>query len=294
MHPAKSVIFFTTLSGAGYGLFIAMAISAAFGWTEPNLSAAGLSFILIVAGLISSTFHLGHPERAWRALSQWRTSWLSREGVLAILTFIPMGLYVLSGWMPVIGWIAVALCIMTVFATAMIYQSLKPVHAWYNNHTIGLYLRFAITTGLLLFCLFNQDMWLRGITIGFMFFTGFSLFLYWRFLDDTASESTPESATGLGKFGQVNLFEAPHTESNYLMQEMGFKIARKHSRKLRMIFFVLWLCAATLTGLSILIWPLALSAAAVALAFTATLIQRWLFFAEAKHTVSLYYGAESA
>ena len=85
MHPAWSIIFFTTVSGLGFG-FSSWLV---FGLIDiKNISQliiiAGFAFCLICSGLLSSTFHLGHPERAWRALSQWRSSWLSREGVLSV------------------------------------------------------------------------------------------------------------------------------------------------------------------------------------------------------------------
>ena len=88
MHPAYSVILFTTASGAGYGLLIWLSAAALFGLIDPDpvlgFVGLGLAVVLIVSGLLSSTFHLGRPERAWRAFSQWKTSWLSREGVLAV------------------------------------------------------------------------------------------------------------------------------------------------------------------------------------------------------------------
>src|SRR3546814_4853981 len=83
MHPAASVIFFTTASGAGYGLLFLLGIAGAFGLAPPDLALGLVGFTLslglITAGLLASTFHLGRPERAWRALSQWRSSWLPRE-----------------------------------------------------------------------------------------------------------------------------------------------------------------------------------------------------------------------
>ena len=77
MHPAYSVIVFTCASGAGYGLLIWLALAGVVGgWTAraPGLGLAGfgLAFALITIGLLSSTAHLGRPERAWRAFSQWR------------------------------------------------------------------------------------------------------------------------------------------------------------------------------------------------------------------------------
>src|SRR5690606_14732396 len=90
MHPAYSIIAFTTLSGLGYGLAAVLGL----GLLDPAAVSTKLAHVLalglITGGLLASTLHLGNPQRAWRALSQWRTSWLSREGVSAIATFIPL------------------------------------------------------------------------------------------------------------------------------------------------------------------------------------------------------------
>jgi DMSO reductase anchor subunit len=91
MNPAFSVIFFTTASGAGFGLFAWMGLLALTNHLPARMP-AGLALvagaILAVAGLGSSIGHLGQPLRAWRAFSQWRSSWLSREGVLAIACLV--------------------------------------------------------------------------------------------------------------------------------------------------------------------------------------------------------------
>src|SRR4029078_11734102 len=93
MHPAYSVIVFTTASGAGYGLLIWLAVGAALNLVprDPMLGlfGLGLALALVTAGLLPSMLHLGRPERAWRSLSQWRSSWLSREGLAAIVTYLP-------------------------------------------------------------------------------------------------------------------------------------------------------------------------------------------------------------
>ena len=88
MHPALSVIFFTTLSGAGYGLLAWLAIASLVGGLPGpvRIVATLIALVLASAGLLASFWHLGKPMRAWRAFSQWRTSWLSREGVAAVLT----------------------------------------------------------------------------------------------------------------------------------------------------------------------------------------------------------------
>ncbi|MGH7159055.1 MAG: DmsC/YnfH family molybdoenzyme membrane anchor subunit, partial [Acetobacteraceae bacterium] len=95
MTPALSVIFFTTASGAGYGLLVLTGVLGAFRLTAANpwfgFAAVVLALAFASVGLVASTLHLGHPERAWRAISQWRSSWLAREGLAALLTYPPAG-----------------------------------------------------------------------------------------------------------------------------------------------------------------------------------------------------------
>ena len=101
MHPALSIIFFSTASGAGFSLLLLTGIAAPLGLVPQDrwfaLVTLIVGVILAVAGLLSSTLHLGRPERAWRAFSQWRTSWLSREGVFSVLTFAPAAIFG-TGW----------------------------------------------------------------------------------------------------------------------------------------------------------------------------------------------------
>ena len=100
MHPAPSVILFTTLSGLGFGLlaFLGLGFPGVTGWVAFVFYA--IAYALAVGGLLASTFHLGRPERALKAFSQWRTSWLSREGICAVAALLVMGfmLLALSSW----------------------------------------------------------------------------------------------------------------------------------------------------------------------------------------------------
>lgn len=316
MHPAKSVIFFTTASGAGYGLIALLGLLTAFGLLPPDqgfgFTVFALAVALIVAGLLSSTFHLGHPERAWRALSQWRSSWLSREGVLAILTFAPIGLFGIwwvflgmnGGLAVIFGLGASVMALLTVYCTAMIYASLKAIPAWHNTWTIAGYLGLSVMTGaLLLNALVGFWSWpvIETTTAIALIATAAGLLiklLYWSATNRPEGSSTAGSATGLGSIGQVNLLESPHSSDNYLMKEMGFRIARKHAAKLRLISIGLgFVLPAFLLAIALVLPPGAAAILSVLALFPMAIgivIERWLFFAEAKHVVMLYYGAEAA
>lgn len=312
MHPAYSVIFFTAASGAGYGALILLGINAFFGHLPADrwlgFAAMGVALGLVTAGLLSSTLHLGHPERAWRAVSQWRSSWLSREGLLALVTFVPAGLFGI-GWVflgetgGVWGWLggaAAVLSVLTVYSTGMIYASLKPIPRWSNRWVTPIYLAFSLATGavwlyalLRLFGLNPYPLAVFGAIFGAIAWA--AKLGYWRFIDSAPVTATAGSATGLGDQKPVRLLEAPHMEENYLQREMGFQVARKNSEKLRRIALatgagglVLLLVGAAIAGV------LGTIAALVATILTAVsvLLERWLFFAEAKHAVTLYYGNE--
>ncbi len=315
MNPAYSVIFFTTASGAGYGLLIWLGVAAVF-FDMPahrwfGLAAFAVALALITVGLLASTFHLGHPERAWRGLTQWRSSWLSREGVAAVLTYIPAGLAAI-GWVlltrnsGVWAWRGAAtafLAVVTVFCTAMIYQSLRAIPRWNTPWVAPVYLAFALASGALLFHFgvrtFGLGLAWSGWAAATLTAAAWAVKLvYWSRIDGAAARSTAESATGLGHLGKVRLFEAPHTGDNYLMREMGYKIARKHARRLRIIALILGgalpvVLAAGATQLPDLAAAF-VAAIAVISAGAGLLVERWLFFAEAVHTISLYYGTDAA
>jgi DMSO reductase anchor subunit len=116
---------------------------------------------------------------------------------------------------------------------------------------------------------------------------------YWRFIDTTRSASTAESATGLGRFGKVRQLEAPHTEDNYLLREMGYRVARRHARRLRLVALALgFLLPFALCLAGFYVPSLGILAALSGMA--GVFVERWLFFAEARHTVTLFYGAATA
>ena len=293
MHPAGSLILFTVLSGLGFGLLAFLGSGAvrptggaAFAWFAAGYALAG-------GGLMASVFHLGHPERALLAFTQWRTSWLSREAVLAAAALGVMaphaaGSVFFAQPLPVFGAIAALLCLATVIATSMIYATIRAVPRWHHWTTPAVFLAAALAGGALL----AGQLRLAG---GLFAVLAVALALHWQAGDRRwrDAESTPGSATGLGRIGRVRLFERPHTGANYLTREMVHVVGRRHSAKLRLIALV---GGAVLPAMLLALMPASLLAAGAALGLhlVGILAARWLFFAEAEHVVGLYYGRAAA
>jgi DMSO reductase anchor subunit len=344
MRPTFSIILFTVLSGAGYGLWFVLGVGLLFWWPTctpplqleppaatalciyPSLIGPALiaGFVLVTAGLLASVSHLGQPLRAWRALSQWRSSWLSREGIAAILTYVPA--VAIAGAMlfsmvyvhgtPVPGAIDVwfmpsdllrplgALlafgALGTVYCTANIYSSLKPVRAWRNRFVTRTYLMLGLYSGTLLFAAFalSAHAWfdarsmLSGVVAILAACCALLKYFYWRDIDRDPGIGTGH-ATGLGAEGRVRSFEQPHTEENYLTHEMGFVLARKHAKKLRTIALIMAFAIPAALALLGIARPALRPVAAwcgLAVGLAGVFVERWLFFAEARHAVMAFYG----
>lgn len=288
MHPAPSIILFTTLSGLGFGMlaFLGLDVPAPRGWIAFGFLL--IAFVLASAGLIASTFHLGHPERAPKAFTQWRSSWLSREAWLAVLALGFMGIYGIglvffdARWR-FFGIPGGLLSLATVFATSMIYTQMRTVPRWNHWSPPVLFLAYAVAGGALLTGHVTLSLWLFPLV-------GIIQIIAWVDQDrrEKASDTTLATATGLGHIGQVRAFEPPHTGSNYLTQEMVFRIGRKHAATLKVIS--LFLAFAMPVILLLLPFAHVMAALAVLSHVAGVLVQRWLFFAEARHVVGLYYG----
>lgn len=337
MRPTFSIICFTVLSGAGYGLWFLMGLALTVLWPHCGPMKPGdsltlclyshaliygltVGFALVSLGLIASLGHLGQPQRAWRALSQWRSSWLSREGIAAIATYLPaitlIALLVFSAAFPLrtafrfdssllqpIGAALALGAVLTVFCTAHIYSSLQPIRAWHNRHVVPGYLLLGLHSGALVLwglatlpasASFHIDE-TPALLVGFIVTATACALLklsYWRQID-RLPEATAGHATGLSAIGATRSFEQPHTEENYLTHEMGFVLARKHARKLRRITLILgFLVPAVLAVFALAVPALRTPAAWVALVagLAGLFVERWLFFAEAKHAVMAYYA----
>ena len=290
MHPAPSVILFTTLSGFGFGLmiFLGLGFPPVTGWVAFWFFA--IAFGLSVGGLLASTFHLGHPERALKAFSQWRTSWLSREAIAAVAALVVMGIYAFGAVfmgtrITALGWIGAALSLATVITTAMIYAQLKSVPRWNQIATPLHLVSVSLAGGALLAGQISAAQVLLLVA-------GVIQIGHWWVGDTRFAEAGQSiaSATGLGRPGHVRAFEAPHTGTNYLLREMVHVVGRKHARRLRRIAFVsgyaLPLCLILIPGAAHRLGGLAVISHVVGIA-----VSRWLFFAQAEHVVGLYYGA---
>lgn len=288
MHPAPSVIIFTTLSGLGFGLlfFLGLGLPAVTGWTAFAFYA--IAFGLAGGGLIASTFHLGHPERALKAFTQWRSSWLSREGIAAVFALIVMGVYAAGAVFWSVHWVLLGLvgaisCLAVIFTTSMIYTQMKTVPRWHTPLTPALFFAISLAGGALL---------AGEITLALVLIpvAGVLQVLWWVQGDRALGQSGTDmaSATGLGGIGSVRAFEPPHTGTNYLLREFVHVVGRKHSLKLRTIALVLGYAL----PVTLLLVPFShiLAGVAVLSHIVGIAASRWLFFAEAEHVVGLYYG----
>ncbi|HEU5338332.1 MAG TPA: DmsC/YnfH family molybdoenzyme membrane anchor subunit [Sulfuricaulis sp.] len=176
MHPAFSVIFLTTLIGAGQGLFLALYTAQVYSTVEllpvpPShfyVQGSAIALALLIGGLVASFFHLGHPERAWRSAARWRTSWLSREvivlpalmGAVAVygvvhhlnlrLKDLGFATSVDGDLALVVGAAAVALAFLLFLCTGMIYACIKFLQEWASWLTVVNYTLFGLASGFLL------------------------------------------------------------------------------------------------------------------------------------------------
>lgn len=283
----------------GYGLFIWICVNILMnsGLSDNEiLNGTVMSFMLVTIGLISSTVHLGHPERAWRALSQWRSSWLSREGIMAILTFGPMvflggnvfldlGLEALISPMAVLGILG---SVVTIFTTSMIYASLKAIPAWHNNWVKIGYQVYALASGGVAYIMiagwqhYMIVVWLLVLALVVKIIT-------WIYIDKHRGQYKREDALGLADFGSAKPFEPAHSQKNYLQREMGYEL--KPARRALMRWIALG-CGFILPAIMLYI-GLLLAPVITLICLGGMMAERWLFFAEAEHVVGLYYDKDS-
>ncbi len=310
MHPALSVIFFTVASGAGYGLFILLALAHLLGLGDVDgktlLWGGLLSLLLITAGLLSSVGHLANPKNAWRAFFRFKTSWLSREGVFAVL-FYPFGFcYLLLAWLSdgavgaltlVLGGVAVLLALITVFCTGMIYGCLKTIRQWNTSLTPTNYLLLGLASGcvvlvLVLLLTGQQADAMAGLGVALLVLAALAKGVYYFWMR-TLSGPTINTATGFTR-AQVRLLDAGHTAGTFLTDEFGYQAPLNQLFWMKVGVFVFGFVVPVL-GLGAVLagvgggWFAGLAVVSV---FVGVGAERWLFFAEARHVVNLYHGAQ--
>jgi len=310
MQPALSVILLTTLIGAGQGLFLALyaAELAGFGGAaSPEGHAvlaigAGVSLVLTGLGLVASFFHLGHPERAWRAAAMWRTSWLSREVIV-----LPLFMATLFAWggahalaLPGTGWlgaIAALVCIALFVCTGMVYASIRFLQEWASPLTLLNYGLLGCASGATLAAAM-ASVSAPGLVSAFV---SAALLLTLLGLASRAAslvrnarlkpKSTLQSAIGIRHpkitqraqgfmGGSFNTREFFHGKGAPLLRQVKW-------------FFI---AAAFVLPAAMLVAGPASSgwlAAAFAIQFIGLMAERWFFFAQANHPQNLYYQAIS-
>ncbi len=289
MHPAPSIILFTVLSGFGFGLTSIVGLLQFLNQISMVdiiiFSSMGLFFSAI--GLISSFFHLANKKNAIKSMSQWQTSWLSREAISSIFCLsIVVGnigwIFVQNMYINEVGIILFLLSLITVFTTSMIYAQLKTVPSWNNMLTPTLFIFAALAGGSILI----TD---HASLVLLLIFAVLQV-LFWYIADRSFIdiETTVGTALGFSKNEDIRAFDAAHTNRNYLLNEMVYKVARKHAVKIRYISFF---AAFVLPMSLILIFPgnFSVSVLIIASHLVGIYFSRWLFFAEAKHSVSFYY-----
>ncbi|MCG5523899.1 dimethyl sulfoxide reductase anchor subunit [Ectothiorhodospira haloalkaliphila] len=310
MHPALSVIFFTVLSGAGYGLFMLVAVLHLTG-SYPDASSGELqtqlavALVLITIGLLSSSLHLHNPRNAWRAFMRVRASWLSREAVLAV-AFYPFALW--YAWEVratggdvgqagmIMGVIAVLLAGLTVFSTGMIYASLKTIRQWHTALTPANYLLLGLALGGLALVAIHgwfvgDDPLLGGIAIALLVLAAIMKGIYFLWIREVTGP-TINTATGFTR-APVRILDPGHTAGTFLTREFGFDPGRRVIQRARLGVFALGFALPIL----LLAWVLSGAPAhwltlALVSALAGIGLERWLFFAEARHAVMLYHGRQ--
>ena len=315
MHPAFSVLFLTTLIGAGQGLAIALFL-AEFGAYVGWLPAAGtwffaigaaVAFVLTTLGLIASFFHLGRPERAWRSAARWRTSWLSREVIvlpafmaaLAVYAYAQVGesLFVTREWRLAAGAAVSLLALALYVCTGMIYACLKFLQEWASPLTVlnfvllGLASGFTLAsalaaylaTGLLPFFAYGALLTIAAAFVG----RGAALLRNARL----KPKSTLQSAIGV-RHPRIRQISQGFMGGSFNTREFFHGRSVMFLRSIKWIFLVLaFPLPALLVVGGIAEGGPSLLLLAFVVQYLGLLAERWFFFAQANHPQNLYYQA---
>ena len=306
MHPAFSVLIFTVTSGAGYGLLSWLGMGQLLGYTQTSsidqqIILGVIAMVLVTIGLLSSTMHLASPKNAWRSFSRFRTSWLSREAVFAVLLYPVAALYAAAifwQWSSInlLAGLSIILALVTLFSTSMIYASLRTIRQWNTPMVPALFMAYALVSGGLFFLAVSGfygalNPQLLTVIMGLIVIT-LALKLVYFFWQGKPQGATIQTATGFTQ-ASVRLLDAGHSAPTFLNREFGYQVAADQLLRLRIVMTIVafiaplgvvyWFTQGANVGMLSLAWLMMMAG---------LLIERWLFFAEARHVVRLYQGEQ--
>jgi sulfite dehydrogenase (quinone) subunit SoeC len=307
MRPQFSIIFFTTLVGMAQGLLFFLALSNLYSQATPNVFLTNLAlpvaFILLSLSLMASFFHLGHPERAWRAAMMWRTSWLSREViVLPTLMAVTAATYFYTLISEVPQWLWLALLVATLalwICTAKIYQCIRFIQEWSHPSTLTNFILLGLTSGLILLELLialwgesaEQTMDAPLSIISFiLLFLAFNLKLWiWRRNRGLKPKSNLSTATGIKgpniRQTSMGLMGGSFNTREFFHHQTDRMIANLR----KIILLCAYVIPMILMAYAISTPNIPLITLALLMNYLGLLAERWMFFAEANHPQNLYY-----
>lgn len=325
MHPAFSVIFLTTLLGAGQGLFLAMFTGQIYSLAQflpaqdDQFYALGslVALVLLVAGLGASFFHLGRPERAWRSAAMWRTSWLSREVIILPILMLLVFAYGVTHWMEwtsplfrigevlevdatlVFGFLGMLASFALFVSTAMIYASVKFLEEWHSTFTVFNFTLLGLASGFMLAAAYSAFLgnplspffgtWAVVLTLAALISRGAHLMRNARI----KHKSTLQTAIGIRHTAIVQKAQGAMGGS-FNTREFFHGRSESTVRLIRNSFLILvFPVPILLIVAAYLIASTTLPILAFAIQYIGLLAERWYFFAEAKHPQNLYYQSVS-
>ena len=313
MHPSFSLILFTSMAGMAQGAIVSLAVLNSGSDQLPsellNVYLFPLILALLFGGLLASTFHLGHPERAWRAIMMWRTSWLSRE-VLILPAFIALTAlaYYFSWQASVPNWLWLLLSITALalwVCTAMIYQCIRFIQEWAHPATMVNFIALGMSSGWFLLMVLltlwsilhpNQAVVTSSNIAGVAGFTGFLILLslslklwIWKRNRGLKPKSNLQSATGIktGFVRQISMgmMGGSFNTREFFHQQSSFFVANVR----KIAFFGTYLLPVLLLTIVVSNGTLSVLVLAFVVHCIGLMAERWLFFAEANHPQNLYY-----
>ncbi len=326
MHPAFSVIFLTTLIGAGQGLFMALVTGQVYSLAnllDPQDSVtfyatgAALAMLLLLGGLVAAVFHLGKPSyfltRAWRGVTQWRTSWLSRELIalpafmLIVLLYaaahyfeLTRPLFVIKGLVPVdlsliLGTLGALMSIVLFVSTAMIYASVRFLQEWHSPLTVANFILFGLASGFMLAAAFSAwsgvqlvvffGTWAVIFTLMAAVTRGFAMYRNGRI----KHKSTLRTAIGV-RHTKIQQRSMGFMGGSFNTREFFHGASDATVAAVRMVFLVsVFMLPIILLAASNMLQSAWLPIFAFLVQYVGLMAERWYFFAEAKHPQNLYY-----